>query len=101
MEDYFILGTTLKEQVEITKEPHRYEGNVYHDGAEMYMFCQVDYNTFTFVNLTSGNRLCDPIKGYYDGNSTGMNQFRIMGKILENVDGSELKLIHNTYKDSM
>jgi len=95
----FALGNTLKEQVEINKDPYEYEGLVYHDGAEAYMFCQVGYSSFTFISLMSGNRAFDAIQGEGDGEYKGIPQNTIMAEVLKHMDGDALELVHNPFDD--
>ncbi len=45
-------------QIEHNTEPHRYEGGVYLGTSDtIYMFCQVAYSKFAFINLDEGNRV--------------------------------------------
>jgi len=52
------IGELFNEQIEHNGEPHRYEGGVYVGSSDaVYMFCQVGYSKFAFINLDEGNRV--------------------------------------------
>jgi len=39
---------------------HRRVGKLFTNGVEIYMLCQVEFNSFCLINLGNGNRLMDP-----------------------------------------
>ena len=53
----FSIGQTFEKQIEIVNEAHIFEGCMYEgsDGT-IFMFCQIAYSTFAFINLEDGNR---------------------------------------------
>ncbi len=50
------IGELFNDQIEHNDNPHAYEGLVYAGVSCTYMFCQVDYAKFAFINLDEGNR---------------------------------------------